>query len=123
MPYSGSCNGYRYTHVHGLYISVSLFHLFYIPRILHVPTRYAQDYKKVINKVIREKNNIKNLLLDYIRYKQLKWYGHLRRMNEERLPKNILEWYPSGRRMGRPRYSWMQEVTTGIREERINNME
>ena len=29
--------------------------------------------------------NIKNLSLDYIRYEQLNWYGHVRRMNEESL--------------------------------------
>ena len=28
----------------------------------------------------------KNSVLDYIRYKQLNWYGHVQRMEEERLP-------------------------------------
>ena len=32
---------------------------------------------------IRKKNSV----LDYIRYKQLKWYGHVGEMNEESLPK------------------------------------
>ena len=41
-------------------------------------------------------------------------------MNEERLPRKSLEWCPPGRsRKGRPRNSWMQEVTTGMREEGI----
>ena len=48
----------------------------------------------------------------------------MRRMNEERLPRQILEWCLPGKRIkGRPRNSWMQEVTTGIREKGINNME
>ena len=34
------------------------------------------------NNVIREKMNIKNSDLDYMRYKQLYWYGHVRKMNE-----------------------------------------
>ena len=64
-----------------------------------------------------EKMSIKNSVLDYIRYKQLNWYGHVQRMCEERLPRKILEWCPPGkRRKRRPRYSWMQEVTTGMRE-------
>ena len=67
--------------------------------------------------------NIKNSALDYIRYKQLNWYGHLQKMNEVRLLRKILERCPLGRRKGRPRNSWMQEVTTGIREKGINNME
>ena len=60
--------------------------------------------------------NITNYVLDYIRCKQLNWYGHVQRMEEERLPRKILEWCPPGRRRkGRPRNSWMQEVT-GMRE-------
>ena len=41
-------------------------------------------------------------------------------MNEERLPQEDLKWCPPGRRRkGRPRNSWMQEVTTGVREKGI----
>jgi hypothetical protein len=53
----------------------------------------------------------------------LNWYSHVQRMDKARLPRNILEWCPPGRRKGRPRNSWMQEVTTGMREKGINNME
>ena len=35
--------------------------------------------------------NIKNSVLDYIRYKQLNLYDHVQRMNEERLPQKYLE--------------------------------
>ena len=31
--------------------------------------------------------NIKNSVLDHIRYKQSDWYGHKQKMNEERLPR------------------------------------
>ena len=41
-------------------------------------------------------------------------------MNEERLPRKILKWYPPGRRRkGRPRNSWAQEVITEMREKGI----
>ena len=33
---------------------------------------------------IRDNIKIKNSVLDYIRYKQLNWYGHVQRMDEER---------------------------------------
>ena len=33
--------------------------------------------------------NIKNLVLDYIRYKQLNWYGQVRGMNEEEERENL----------------------------------
>ena len=35
--------------------------------------------------------NVKNSVLDNIRYKQLNCYGHVRRLNEERLPQKVLE--------------------------------
>ena len=51
-------------------------------------------------------------------------------MNDERIPQKILKFYPPGRRRrrikrrkGRPRNSWMEEVTTVMREKGINNME
>ena len=45
-------------------------------------------------------------------------------MDQERLPRRILEWCPSGRRRkGRPRNSWMLEVTTGMREWGIGDLE
>ena len=44
----------------------------------------------------------------------------MRRMNQERLPRRILEWCPPGRRKkGRRRNSWMKEVTTGMREREL----
>ena len=47
--------------------------------------------EKIRNKIIREKSNIRNSVLDYIRYKQLNWYGHVQMMDQESLPKRILE--------------------------------
>ena len=77
-----------------------------------------------------KKINIKISAVDYIRYKQLNWYGHVRIIYEERLPQSILEFCPTGRsrrrrrrRKGRPRISCMEEVTTGMREKGINIME
>ena len=68
--------------------------------------------------------NINNSVLDYIRYKQLNWYGHVQRMDQGRLPRRIIEWCPPGRRKkGRPQNSWMQEVTTGMREKGIDDLE
>ena len=56
--------------------------------------RYKQ--LKIGNNAIRENMNIKNSVLDYIRYKQLDCYGQVRRMNEGRLHQRILEWWLLG---------------------------
>ena len=79
---------------------------------------------KKIEIIFKEKINIKNSVPDYIKYKQLNWYGHVQRLHEKRLHRKILEWCPPGRkRKGRPRNSWVQEVTKGMGEKGINNME
>jgi hypothetical protein len=72
--------------------------------------------------LLEKKINIKISVLNYIRYKRLNWYGHMQIMDEERLPREILELCPPRRRKRKPRNSCMQEVTTGLREKGINNM-
>lgn len=54
-------------------------------------------------------------VLEFIQRGQLRWYGHVRRMNENRYPKRYLEWMPREKRpAGRPRRRWMQEVDDAI---------
>jgi hypothetical protein len=42
---------------------------------------------------VKEKPNI----IDIVERKRLQWYGHVKRMQEERLPK-LIEWIPGERR-------------------------
>jgi hypothetical protein len=43
-------------------------------------------------------------IIDVIEKKRLQWYGHVKGMQEERLPKLIMEWIPGERRKrGRPK--------------------
>ena len=37
-------------------------------------------------------------LLDDINTKQLQLYGHVQRMEEEKLPKDVMKWRPPGRK-------------------------
>jgi hypothetical protein len=47
--------------------------------------------------------------------KRLKWYGHVKRMPEERISKLIMEWIPEGRRKrGRPNKTWMEGVQAAM---------
>ena len=53
--------------------------------------------------VTKNKTNVKNNIINYVKQKQLQWYGHVRRIQEERLPKKVLEWIPpEKRKRGRP---------------------
>jgi Tfp pilus assembly pilus retraction ATPase PilT len=46
---------------------------------------------------VKEKQDIR----DIIERKRLQWYGHVKRMQEERLPKLIMEWIPEERKKKR----------------------
>ena len=53
---------------------------------------------KIRNTTIKQKMNVVRSLLDNIKTKQLQWYGHVQRMEEGRLPKEVKKWRPPGRR-------------------------
>ena len=56
---------------------------------------------KIRNNIIKQKMNVTMSLLEDIKTKQLKWYGHVQRMEEGRLPKKVMKWSPPGRRKTR----------------------
>ena len=62
--------------------------------------------------------NVTRSLLEDLKTKQLKWYGHVQRMEEGRLPKKVMKWIPPGRRKrGRPKLTWAEEMR-GLMEEK-----
>jgi len=61
---------------------------------------------------VKEKPDI----IDIIERKRLQWYGHVKRMQDERLPKLIMEWIPGERRKrGRPRKTSMEGVRAAMK--------
>ena len=69
---------------------------------------------RIRNAQIREELNVVPLLDDTDR-KKLRWYGHVKRMSEERRPKQLLEWFPSSKRpLGRPRMRWIQGINKSL---------
>ena len=68
--------------------------------------------QKIPNTAIRNKMQAEQSILDRIQRRQLKWYGHLLRMEDSRWPKKIYQWTEHGRRRrGRPQLSWWNQVT------------
>ena len=64
------------------------------------------------NTAIRSKMQAEQSILDRIQRRQLKWYGHLHRMEDNHSPKKIYLWTPHGRRRrGRPQQSLRNQVT------------
>lgn len=63
------------------------------------------------NERIREIMQVETSLINTIERKQLLWYGHMRRMNQDRIPQKIWKWSPANRRKrGRPRKSWEKGI-------------
>ena len=59
-------------------------------------------------------------ILEYVERNQLRWFGHVRRMEEGERSRRILEWRPEGRRpAGRPRKRWMEAVTEAVQRRGI----
>jgi len=66
---------------------------------------------KIRNNIIKQKMNVARSLLDDIKTKQLQWCEHVQRMDEERLPKEVMKWRPPGRRKrGRPKLTWAEGI-------------
>jgi hypothetical protein len=59
---------------------------------------------KIRNNIIKQKMIVTRSLLDDIKTKQLQRYGQVQRMEEGRMPKEVMKWRPPGRRKrGRPK--------------------
>jgi hypothetical protein len=59
------------------------------------------------NSIIKQIINVARSLLDDIKTKQIQWYGHVQRMEEGRLTKQVMKWRPpGGRKRSRPKITW-----------------
>jgi len=55
--------------------------------------------------------NVVGSLLEDIKTKQFKLYGDVQRMEEGKLPKELMKWRPPGRRKrGRPKRTWAEGI-------------
>jgi hypothetical protein len=63
--------------------------------------------------------NVTRSLLEDIKTKQLKWCGHIQRMEEWRLPKIVMKWSPPGRKGRRPKATWAEGIRGLLGEKRL----
>jgi len=73
--------------------------------------------ERIKNEQIKEIMGVKGKpdTIDIIEREILQWYGHVKRMPEERIPKLIVEWIPQeGRKRGRTRKTWMEGVQAAM---------
>jgi hypothetical protein len=54
-------------------------------------------------------------IVGIIKSKRIALLGHVMRIDEKRIPKRVLEWKPTGRRIrGRPRKRWDEDIEEDI---------
>jgi len=59
-------------------------------------------------------------ILRIIKAQRIKWLGHIRRMDQERPIRKVLDWKPMGTRpVGRPRQQWQEDVMEDLRKLKI----
>jgi hypothetical protein len=69
--------------------------------------------QQIRNELIRRKLGQEDTLCDKIQRRRLKWFGHVTRMNDTRLPFRALHGHMEGHRSrGRQPNTWMDNVTT-----------
>ena len=84
-------------------------------RIMYGITRNQQWKKRISNEKLREKLGLQSID-EIIDSRCLRWVGHVIRMNNDRLPKQILNaWVPVVRRVGRPYKTYGQGLIELLR--------
>ena len=67
--------------------------------------------QRIRNEDIRKRLGMKETIIDKIRTRRLRWYGHVNRMKSNRLPYKALYTYKEGKRgRGRPRKKWTDNI-------------
>ena len=76
--------------------------------------RGVTKFDRMRNDDIRRDLNVDSIL-EVIEKGRLRWYGHVKRMDEGRYARHYLEWRPDGGRpVGRPRKRWKEGVQEAL---------
>ena len=71
---------------------------------------------RVRNNIIREEVG-QTAIQEHIKKKELRWFGHLNRLDENRIPRKVFEARTEGTRTrGRPRMEWEKYITDIAKE-------
>jgi hypothetical protein len=76
-------------------------------------------YEHVSEEEVRRRSGQQSVV-EKIRYHRWRYYGHVLRMDEDRLPRQILEWQREGtRRVGRPKDTWRRTMERYMRNNNL----
>jgi hypothetical protein len=79
---------------------------------------------RIRNETIRTKMGMKKDILQEIEEKQLRWYGHVMRMDDCRTARQVADWNPQGkRRRGRPVNTWKDGIRDSMQRRNLKDEE
>ena len=71
---------------------------------------------RIRNESIRNELGVEDVLR-VVERGQLRWYGHVKRMEEDRYPRRFLDWEPNKTRpVGRPKKRWRENLDAAMRK-------
>ena len=74
---------------------------------------------RIRNEVVTPRTGVRRELAATVDMNVLRWFGHVDRMDNERLLKNVMHAKLDGRSArGRPRFGWMDEVKRALNDKR-----
>ena len=76
---------------------------------------------RVRNEVVRARTGVRRELAARVDMNVLRWFGHVERMDNERLLKKVMNAKVDGRSVrGRPRFGWMDGVKRALNDRRMD---
>ncbi|KAK4873911.1 hypothetical protein RN001_013271 [Aquatica leii] len=88
------------------------------------PSCRISRQEHIQNEQIRRRTRRVHTTVERVETRQLVWYGHVKRMSDDRWPKRALEYIPpSRRRRGRPAQTWMSGIVDTMRDRAIQENE
>ena len=61
-------------------------------------------------------------VIEKIKIARWKWYGHVLRISDDRIPKQALDWRPDGRRrVGRPKDTWRRTLAREMNQKNLED--
>jgi hypothetical protein len=77
---------------------------------------------KIRNEAIRTKMGIKKNIVQETEEQQLRWYGHVKRMEDGKIVKQVAEWKPQRKRKrGRPIKTWKDGMRESVKRRELKD--
>ena len=85
-------------------------------------SRLSQQLKHISNAELRSRWGDVGLISDTLRKRRLRWLGHVARMPEDRLPKQLFfGWLPRTRPAHGPRLRWKDRIAADLKNLQVNS--